>query len=281
MRDLIKKILKEARVPREERVELYKDENIIVVVPLTHRALQKYAHKCLWCINDDIHEWEEYHKGRHVIIIQRKPKEPKKGITGFPVASELFLLDRWEQGYYDKKTVESILSYSFGTDDEMDDYFQTIGNNIDDFMTNIVFYSPTNGLYDMEDNYLWNYHFEVSDIPNVTPEVVEIIDDYLQNQEVVTESEDGFGWAEELIDNGGINSEVLNYLKTNYPKKTESTPYFGLKSFIIIDDKPYYFDYSSKKLILNKIYWEIEDEFKNINKGVLRRTIRQYINSLI
>ena len=36
----IRRILKEVRVPRSERVELYKDENIIVVVPLTHRALQ-------------------------------------------------------------------------------------------------------------------------------------------------------------------------------------------------------------------------------------------------
>ena len=52
----LKEKITEARVPRKERVQLYKDENIIVVVPLTHKALQKYAHQCQWCINDDKNE---------------------------------------------------------------------------------------------------------------------------------------------------------------------------------------------------------------------------------
>ena len=65
MKKLIRHILKETRVPRSERVELYKDENIIVVVPLTHKALKKYANQCQWCINSDNSEWEDYHKGKH------------------------------------------------------------------------------------------------------------------------------------------------------------------------------------------------------------------------
>ena len=176
-----KEKLNEVRVPRSERVELYKDDNIIVVVPLTHRALQKYATNCLWCINDDLIEWEDYHKGRHVVIIQRNPKKPKIGITGMPVASEIFLLDRWEQGYYDRESVEGTLNYRFKDENEMDEYFQSIGNDVSDFMTNIVFYSPTNGLFDMEDNNMWSYNMEISQIPNVTLEVIEKIDNYLVN----------------------------------------------------------------------------------------------------
>ena len=181
LRQTIKKVLREVRVPRSERVELYKDDNIIVVVPLTHRALQKYATNCLWCINDDLIEWEDYHKGRHVVIIQRNPKKPKIGITGMPVASEIFLLDRWEQGYYDRESVEGTLNYRFKDENEMDEYFQSIGNDVSDFMTNIVFYSPTNGLFDMEDNNMWSYNMEISQIPNVTLEVIEKIDNYLVN----------------------------------------------------------------------------------------------------
>ena len=53
----------EVRVPRSERIELYRDDNLIIVVPLTHRALLKYANRCQWCINNDISEWEDYHQG--------------------------------------------------------------------------------------------------------------------------------------------------------------------------------------------------------------------------
>jgi hypothetical protein len=31
----------------------------------------------------------------------------------------------------------------------------------------------------MEDNFLWNYDYEISDIPNVTDDVIDIMDDYL------------------------------------------------------------------------------------------------------
>jgi hypothetical protein len=33
-------LLYEVRVPRDERIELYRDEDIIVVIPLTHNALK-------------------------------------------------------------------------------------------------------------------------------------------------------------------------------------------------------------------------------------------------
>ena len=183
LQESIRRIIKEVRVPRSERVELYRDNNIIVVVPLTHRALQKYAHQCQWCINDDLGEWEDYHKGKHAVIIQRNPKKPKIGISGFPIASEIYLMNRWDEGAYRFEDVCSILNYQFKDGREMVDYYETTSNDINNFATNIVYYSPENGIYDQEDNFLWNFNYEITDIPNVTPEVIKIMDDYLQENE--------------------------------------------------------------------------------------------------
>ena len=183
LQESIRRILKEVRVPRSERVELYKDNNIIVVVPLTHRALQKYANQCQWCINSDLDEWEDHHKGKHAVIIQRNPKKPKMGITGHPTASEIFFLAKWDNGQSDFDDICHILDYEFRNDRTMADYYTTISNDINNFGTNIVYYSPENGVYDQEDNFLWNFNYEISDIPNVTPEVIKIMDNYLQEEE--------------------------------------------------------------------------------------------------
>jgi len=183
IRRILKEELTEVRVPRDERVEIYKDDKIIVVVPLTHRALQKYAHRCQWCINDDLGEWEDNHKGKHAVIIQRKPKKNKKGITGMETEGEIFLLSKLDTGYWDWKSVVETLGYDFGGSKEKAlDYFMEISNDINNFGTNIVYYSPNNGIYDMEDNFLWNYHFEITDIPNVTEEVIKIMDEYLTEE---------------------------------------------------------------------------------------------------
>jgi hypothetical protein len=185
IRRILREELNEVRVPREERVELYKDDNIIVVVPLTHKALQKYASFCQWCINDDKSEWEDYHQGKHAVIIQRKPKKEKIGITGQPIPSEILIMSRWDEGGYRFEDVCGILGYQFKNEQEMGDYYVTISNDINNFATNIVYYSPENGIYDMEDNPLWGFNFEISDIPNMTPEIIRIIDNYLSRNEGV------------------------------------------------------------------------------------------------
>jgi hypothetical protein len=175
-------IVSEVRVPRDERVELYKDDNIIVVVPLTHRALRKYANSCQWCINDDLSEWEDYHKGKHAVIIQRNPKKIKMGITGNPTASELLMYERWGEGYtFDD--IESIMGYEFKNQEQAEEYLGSLTKNIDNFATNILYYSPENGLYDMEDNRLQTYGYRIDDMPNVTPKVIEIMDSYLTKEE--------------------------------------------------------------------------------------------------
>jgi hypothetical protein len=282
VRDLIRNILKEARVQKKEKVELYKDDNVIVVVPLTHRALQKYASFCQWCINDDKSEWEYYHKGIHAVIIQRKPKKEKIGITGNPVASEILIMSRWDDGGYSFEDVCGILGYEFRNDRTLNDYYVNVSNDINNFATNIVYYSPENGIYDMEDNFLWNFNFEISDIPNMTPEIIRITDHYLWNvlnvphndSNNLKESEE---WFKDIrFDEGGIDDEVMNYLKDNYNKVSS---YMG--DYIVIDEKPFYLNFNSKKRTVGKIYLEIVDQFKNVTESILRRTIRTYINSLI
>ena len=176
-------LINEVRVPRDERVELYKDDNIIVVVPLTHRALQKYAHRCLWCINDDLGEWEDYHKGKHAVIIQRNPKKVNVGVTNNPTPSEIFVISKWDNNESSFEDVCKMLDYEFRNDRIMSNYYVNLSNDINNFGIDIVYYSPTNGIYDMEDNFLWNFNYEITDIPNVTPEVIEIMDDYLQSEE--------------------------------------------------------------------------------------------------
>ena len=218
----LNRIIKEVRVPRSERVELYKDENIIVVVPLTHRALKKYAHECQWCINSDLDEWEDYHKGKHTIIIQRNPKKPKIGIK-YPIPEEIFTIEH----YTDIDSIYSILGYRFSSNEERDDYMDDVTSNINNFATNIIYYSPSGSLYDQEDNYLPSYGYSISDIPNVTPEVIKIMDDYLQeNEEMSLQESIRRILREEVIkENSRLNyilDKIERYgLKSLSPKEKE------------------------------------------------------------
>lgn len=172
-------IINEVRVPREERVQLYKDDNIIVIVPLTHRALKKYAIGCKWCINSDYGEWEDYHKGNHVIIIQRKAKVPIIGITNNQTSNEIFWLAKWDNNESSFEDVCEILDYEFRNDRTMSDYYLNLTKDINNFSTNIVYYSPSSGsVYDMEDNLFANFNLNINDVPNVNKDIIEIIGNY-------------------------------------------------------------------------------------------------------
>jgi hypothetical protein len=200
LQETIRKVLRETSVPKSERVQLYKDENIIVVVPLTHSALQKYAQKCQWCINNDRGEWESYHQGVSAVIIQRKPKINVIGITGNPTASEIYFMSRWDNGNWDIENVEEALNYQFKSERSVSNYYMSISTDINNFATNIVYYSPEHGVYDMEDNLIGDYHFNISDIPNVTNEVINIMDDYLKKQLSVM--------------NEGVDDKIINMVNS-------------------------------------------------------------------
>jgi len=282
MKELIRKILREeiiteTRVKKSDRVQLYKDENIIVVVPLTHIALRKYANSCQWCINDDKDEWEDYHKGKHAVIIQRNPKKVKIGITGNPIPSEIFFIDKWDNGNSTFQDICGILGYEFKDEDNMKDYYLNLTNNINNFGTNIVYYSPENGIYDMEDNFLWNFNYEISDIPNVTPEVIKIMNDYLSNSfySFTHQLSEQKLLKEEIEHGGGIFYHNSDYdIKSFIPqvKKTKKTNYlfFSNEPNTFIDRK---FTYKVKlEFNPNKIF----NTFRHITKYGIKYTLDEY-----
>ena len=184
-------MLNEGRVKRSERLDVFRNDDIIVVMPLTHNALRKYANKCQWCINDDIHEWEDYHKGKHVVIIQRKPKGTKKGVTGKSTAEEIYVLNRWDSGNWDLESVEQTLEYQFRNETSMERYLLELTSDTSNFATDIVYYSSESGsVYDMEDNNLTDCNKDIYDVPNMSMVIVDIINDFIEEhgKEHVNES---------------------------------------------------------------------------------------------
>lgn len=173
--------LLEVRVPREERIELYRDEEVVVVIPLTHRALRKYATYCQWCIIRDTHEWEQHHEGTSMVIAQRHPKPNKKGVTGNPTFFEIYSLHRLKNGYDDLEYVNDVLIHNFESEEVALEYYQELIKDINNFGLNSVYYGNDNDIYDSGDNYLRSFGYGLKDIPNMTPEIIKIMDDYLES----------------------------------------------------------------------------------------------------
>lgn len=184
MKFLIKEeqnILFEVRVPRDERIELYRNEDIVVVVPLSHRALRKYATYCQWCIIRDTYEWEEHHQGTSMVIIQRHPKPLKKGITGNPTFYEIYSLHRLNNEYDDLEYVNDVLNYNFESEDVALEYYQELIKDVDNFGMNTIYYGNDGDIYDSGDNYLRSFGYGLNDIPNITPEIINIMDNFLKS----------------------------------------------------------------------------------------------------
>jgi hypothetical protein len=216
----------------------------------------------------------------HAVIIQRNPKKDKKGITGMETYGEIFLLSKLDSDEWDWKSVVDTLGYDFGGSKEKAlDYYVDISNDINNFATNITYYSPENGIYDMEDNFLWNFGIEIKDIPNVTPKVIEIMDDYLWRSSSLKESnENQFDWVDSPF---GIDDTVLSYLEDTYPThkyETDFEPYAN-KFYITINGKTYSVE-SNKKFLTNKLSLEITDVFPGVNEPILRRTVRHFLTQI-
>jgi hypothetical protein len=155
----------ESRVKKSDRIDIYRDKNVIVVAPLTHEALKKYASECAWCINSDKYEWTHYHQGKIVVIIQRKPKNNKIGKT-------------------EQETPEEIYDFTHnGTrNEEEDDYFDELISSVSNFDTNIVYYNPEDEIiYDKGDNCMNDFGYSIYDIPHITEDIIKKIKSTLMN----------------------------------------------------------------------------------------------------
>jgi hypothetical protein len=162
---IMEEIITEARVKKSDRIDIYRDEHIVVVAPLTHRSLQKYASECAWCINSDVEDWELYHQGNIAIIIQRKPKKNKIGDTG-------------------QETPEEIYDFTHNGFDspEEEDYYDDLLGSIFNFDTNIVYYNPQSDIiYDKGDNCLTSFGYSIHDIPHMTEDIIKKIRTTLMN----------------------------------------------------------------------------------------------------
>ena len=149
------------------------------------------------------------------------------------------------------ENVCKILIYQFKDGREMVDSYETTSNDINNFATNIVYYSPENGIYDQEDNFLWNFNYEITDIPNVTPEVIQIMDDYLQENEEMS-----------------LQESIKRILRED--KKTKSTN----KEFSKYKNSKFgtLKDYTLQDIVDN---WDSLSDHKNENI----KTIKHFINN--
>lgn len=79
---------------------------------------------------------------------------------------------------------------------------------------------------------------------------------------------------------GNTSDEVFNFLRRNYPKKTNNSEHFTF-NYIVIDDKIRHL--GSKKEIVNRLFNEIEslEKFQNVDSSVIRRTIKMYLDFLM
>ena len=87
---------------------------------------------------------------------------------------------------------------------------------------------------------------------------------------------------------GDTNDEFLKYLETEFPVGSYPLPkYFGVIDdflqiafpYVLIDTKMHH-TYDNKKNLVNKIFYNLGDEFPHISTDVKRRTIKKYLDSI-
>ena len=76
------------------------------------------------------------------------------------------------------------------------------------------------------------------------------------------------------------SSEVLNYLKRHFQTYKIDIPTFNEPEVMISIDGKSYFVRSNKKRLVNKLFYTIQDSFTNIDKKIVRRTIKKFIDGI-
>jgi len=79
---------------------------------------------------------------------------------------------------------------------------------------------------------------------------------------------------------GNYSNEVLVHLRRNYPVYEFNSKFMDspLKQ-ILVDDKLYMLS-QNKKYLVNKISSVLEDTFTSVEKPILRRTVKFYLDML-
>jgi len=79
---------------------------------------------------------------------------------------------------------------------------------------------------------------------------------------------------------GNYSNEILVHLRRNYPVYEFNSKFMDspLKQ-ILVDDKLYMLS-QNKKYLVNKISSILEDSFPSVEKSILRRTVKFYLDML-
>lgn len=167
------------KVRNWEKKELYRDENIAVIVPLTHNALTKYAMNCQWCINSDRYEFDEYHKDKTVLIVQRKHTPSKKGLYGgYETTQEIHDFEKYIEGSFHMEFLQDIQKYNID-EDNIEEAVKKLTSDITNYRMGVVYYNiEDNNIVDMGNNYMKKHGYTINDIPNITQKAIESIQEY-------------------------------------------------------------------------------------------------------
>ena len=97
----------------------------------------------------------------------------------------------------------------------------------------------------------------------------------------ILKEENGLGWMDEVPSD--INLTLYKFLEDNFSVVTTdftgtfSGEEFKIKNLIGMEEC-FSMNFLSKKMIYNKIYWLIEEDFEDLGEPLIRRTIRKFLN---
>ena len=79
-----------------------------------------------------------------------------------------------------------MLEYHFKNEKVADKYYENLISDFSNFATNIVYYGGESEsmCFDMEDNLLENFNYDITNVPNMTSEIIGIMDNYLVNNRI-------------------------------------------------------------------------------------------------
>jgi hypothetical protein len=158
-------LLNETKVKSNEKVDIYRDENYVVVEVLSHKASCKYGAFTKWCISipNDSTAWEAGKDVKHIIfIINKKFKPNNEKISELAYLNDLNKNDELDEEDHEKYL--ELLS-----DEDAQDLSKIaiiIGKN------KIEIWDSNN--IDLSDVYPYGY----KDLP-IDEKVIDAIDDYL------------------------------------------------------------------------------------------------------
>ena len=78
---------------------------------------------------------------------------------------------------------------------------------------------------------------------------------------------------------GNYSNEILIHLRRNYPVYEFESKWMAPTKQILVDDKLYMLS-QNKKYLVNKISSILEDMFPSVEKPILRRTVKYYLDVL-